>query len=72
MANAAALAIIRVSTAVAYRSYSVLYRDSASTGAWLKLVDVAAQPATQTTVVTDSSSLAQGQRFYRIVTPAAP
>lgn len=59
-------------TAAAGRSYSILYQDSLNVGAWLKLVDVAAQPATQTIVVTDSASLAQSQRFYRIVTPAAP
>jgi len=59
-------------TAVAYRSYSILYKNTANSGAWLKLIDVPAQPGTQPIVVTDSSSLGQSQRFYRIVTPAAP
>ncbi len=59
-------------TAVANRSYSILYQEALNSPTWLKLADVAAQPVTQPITVTDSSSLGQSQRYYRVVTPALP
>lgn len=59
-------------TAAANRSYSILYKNSWADPVWLKLTDVAAQPAARPVVVTDSSALSQPQRFYRLVTPATP
>jgi CotH kinase protein/Lamin Tail Domain/Chitobiase/beta-hexosaminidase C-terminal domain/Fn3 associated/Bacterial TSP3 repeat len=60
--------------ASANRSYSVVYRDSATTGPWLKLVDIDAQLDTTPVVVTDSISISTGDstRFYRLLTPALP
>ena len=57
-------------TAQANKSYSVLYRDSLVTGAWLKLTDVAAQASAHPADIMDLTAAAQ--RFYRVVTPIAP
>lgn len=59
-------------TAMAGRTYSILYRDSLNPGVWLKLIDVASQAANHEVVVSDSAVAGQMQRFYRIVTPAQP
>ncbi len=59
-------------TAAADRSYSILYRDSLGAGPWLKLADVPAEPSDRPVAVSDSASLSQSQRFYRLVTPAIP
>lgn len=58
-------------TAVAGRSYSVLYRDDLNSGTWSKLTDVSASATTRQVEVTDASAPPAG-RFYRLVTPAAP
>ena len=58
--------------AAAGRSYSILYRDSLATGDWAKLADVPAEAVAHQVAVADSASLSQPQRFYRLVTPAAP
>jgi hypothetical protein len=58
-------------TAVAGRTYSMLYRNSVSPGAWQKLTDVPAQPSTLPLVITDTSAL-QSARFYRLVAPHFP
>lgn len=58
-------------TAVAGRSYSVLYRDELNEGAWSKLTDVSAPAMTQPIEVADEAAPRTG-RFYRLVTPAAP
>lgn len=60
-------------SAVAGRTYTILYSDSLpGVPAWQRLADVPAQGSTQTVMVPDSSAGPGMQRFYRIVTPAAP
>ena len=55
---------------VAGKSYSVLYRDSLTTGSWLKLLDVFTDPTTTRVVqVTNQLSANPGKGFYRLVTP---
>jgi hypothetical protein len=56
--------------AEAGRSYSLLYRSSLSSGAWQKLSDVSAVPASQSIEITDASS--SGARYYCVVTPRQP
>jgi hypothetical protein len=58
-------------TAVAGKTYSVLYRNSLATGTWLKLADVAAQPGTGPVTVNDPA-IGGTSRFYRLVTPEVP
>ena len=57
-------------TAIAGHTYSVLYRNTLSSGGWLKLADVPAPNSTQQIMVSDAAS--QSQRFYRLATPALP
>ena len=59
-------------TAVAGKTYSVVYSVALGNGAWLKLKDVPAQATTGPLAVTDSAADAGAARFYRIVTPASP
>ncbi len=56
-------------TAIAGVHYTVLYRDSLSSGSWLSLADVAAQPVTQSIELFDPGTPASGSRYYRITTP---
>jgi hypothetical protein len=56
-------------TAMADRTYSVLYRSTVTSGSWSRLGDV---PAGATRTVTLTDAPAMGQRFYLIVTPAVP
>ena len=51
-------------------SYSVMARDSLTTGAWVKIRDVAAQ-GTQREEVTDDLT-GQPQRYYQVVAPQQP
>jgi hypothetical protein len=59
-------------TAVAGKTYTVLYREDLATGPWLKLRDVPAQPATTEVGITDSEVGTTPTRFYRLVTPQNP
>ena len=59
-------------TAVAGKSYTVLYRDSVGGGAWLKLKNIPAPTATARTDVTDGALSGQAERYYRLVTPSMP
>jgi Lamin Tail Domain len=60
-------------TAVAGRSYTILYADSMPGGGnWQWLTDVPAQGATGAFVVRDFSNQTGVQRYYRILTPALP
>ncbi len=59
-------------SAAAERTYSILYSDTLSLSPWLKLADIAAEPIAHQVFITDSASLSQSQRFYQLVTPAAP
>jgi len=58
--------------AAANRSYSVLYRGSATSGTWLKLSDLESQPDTTAVVFADPIALGSSTRFYRLVTPSIP
>jgi len=59
-------------TAVAGKTYSVLRKDDLNSGIWVKLADVPAQNVSGSITVTDASNNLSSQRFYRLVTPAAP
>ena len=54
--------------AIAGKTYSLLYRNDLTTGAWQKLRDVS---GTGAVIITDPSP-SPGHRYYRIVTPAQP
>jgi hypothetical protein len=54
---------------VAGKSYSVLHRATAESGAWQKLLDVPTQSETIEIEVIDPDSEGDGERFYRVVTP---
>ncbi len=58
--------------AVAWRTYTVQYRETVESGPWLKLADVSAQPVTQVVTILDPANNGPGARFYRLVTPAVP
>ena len=58
--------------AIAGKSYAIQYRKSATSGAWLKLIEVAPQPNATTIEITDPSAGANATRFYRAVTPSTP
>jgi hypothetical protein len=58
--------------AASNKTYSILYHGPVWTGGWTKLVDVPAQPTTQSVSVTDNSASGALPRFYRLVTPAIP
>lgn len=51
------------------RTYSVLYRENASSGIWLKLGDVTAAPFNRVVEMIDQPSVVNAKRFYRLVTP---
>ncbi len=59
-------------TAVAGESYTILYRDTFTSGTWLKLRDVPAQTDGGVIEVHDPDASRVGARFYRLVTPALP
>ena len=59
-------------TAVAGKTYSVLWSGDLQSGTWSTLVDVAAQNLTGPLTVSDSGNNLNAQRFYRLVTPQAP
>jgi hypothetical protein len=58
--------------AVAAKTYTIQYRDSLSTGAWLRLNDVAAQGSSGPVTIFDTAPGPLPQRYYRLVTPEAP
>jgi hypothetical protein len=58
--------------AVSGRSYSILYRSSLGSGAWLKLVDVPVSFTAQPQMVLDPAAMGSTHRYYRLVTPAQP
>jgi len=57
-------------TAISNRTYSVLYRDTLPGSTWLKLADVPERTTNRVAVLPDAAT--NGQRYYRLVTPAAP
>lgn len=56
--------------AVSNRSYTVQFRTSFSTGAWLRLQDVPAAGSNRTVELTNG--LSDPSRFFRVVTPQEP
>jgi hypothetical protein len=56
----------------ANRGYSVLYRNSAVSGPWLKLKNIEAQPDDRLMLITDEIPITPAARFYRLVTPPLP
>jgi hypothetical protein len=59
-------------TALADRTYSLLYRSTLEGGAWLKLRDVPAETAERIVEVIDPIGSGAATRFYRVVSPAWP
>jgi hypothetical protein len=57
-------------SAVSNKSYTVEYRNSLSTGAWLRLQDYVAAPADRTVSLTNA--LGSPMRFYQVATPQLP
>ena len=57
--------------AISNKTYSVLYADSLTNAAWLKVADVAARPTNWTAVATDTNATSAG-RFYKLATPKQP
>ncbi len=59
--------------AVAGRTYTLLYRDSLSSGTWVRLMDAGPLPADGPVEFEDPAVPSPtGQRFYLLVTPARP
>jgi hypothetical protein len=58
-------------TAAAGKTYSVLFRNNASSGTWARLTNVPAQSGTAAITVNDPTGGA-ATRFYRLVTPNWP
>jgi hypothetical protein len=59
-------------TALAGKSYSVLFGASLDAGGWRKVADVPAGPSSGPVEVTDPAGSGFATRFYRLVTPALP
>lgn len=57
--------------AVAGRTYTVQYRGALTGNAWMRLQDVPAPAASGPITVLDPA-MSEGQRYYRLVTPAQP
>jgi hypothetical protein len=58
--------------ALAGFTYSVQYRNSLTTGKWLKLTDVNAPDVTQVVEATDPGTTNATVRYYRVVSPRQP
>ena len=58
--------------ALANQTYTVQYRSSVTSGAWVKLTDVAAEAFDRTVEVSDPVSTSESSRFYRLVSPTQP
>jgi hypothetical protein len=59
-------------TAVAGKSYSVMYRDTLGAGAWLRWKDIGAQATTVLTEVLIAPPPGNREGYCRLVTPATP
>ena len=59
-------------SAIAGKTYSVLYRDDLVGGPWFKLADVPAQPSAGLISVPDPTAGGASTRFYRLATPSQP
>jgi hypothetical protein len=59
--------------AMTNRTYSVLFFDGPSAGAWQRLLDVNADAPTNRLIqVTNALPATTPQRYYRVVTPKNP
>jgi hypothetical protein len=58
--------------AVAGRSYTVQYRDTAEGGPWIGLTNAAPQATNRTVELSDLLPASLGERFYRVTTPQTP
>ena len=58
-------------TAVAGKTYTILYKDKLDDTFWQPLANVPAQGSTGPITISDSSS-ASNTRFYRLITPQLP
>lgn len=56
--------------AIAGKDYTVLYADDLVAGGWVKLADVPPMRCDCTAEVVDEAPPVNGERFYRVVTPA--
>ena len=54
------------------KTYSVIYRAAADTGAWTQLLRVNSAPTNRAITMTDTIGLNEGARFYRLATPRLP
>jgi hypothetical protein len=70
--SANATSIVVRFTAVAGRTYTVLYRDALGSGDWSKLKDIPAQEETGPIEVHDPDAGSIASRFYRLATPQVP
>ncbi len=70
--NSNAASVLLTFSAVAGRTYSVLYCDALGSGEWLKLEDVPVQMETGVVEIHDPEAETVGTRFYRVVTPQMP
>jgi hypothetical protein len=59
-------------SAVAGKTYTVLYRDDLSNGAWSTLQNVPAQASDGVVTIPDPTIGSGTTRFYRLVTPQLP
>ena len=58
--------------AVGDKSYTILGRDAAEAGPWLRVLDLSPQGTTETVEVLDTIPTTRPKRFYRLVTPQRP
>lgn len=58
--------------AIGDKSYTILGRDSAGTGPWLRVLDLSPQGTTEQVEVLDTMPQASQRKFYRVVTPQVP
>jgi hypothetical protein len=65
------VATIRVNT-VAGKTYTLQYRDSLTSGSWLKVADATGVAGDGVVTVSDPAAPAKGSRYYRVVTPSQP
>jgi len=70
--NGATLNAVFALTARSNKTYSILYRSSAETGAWQPLINIGTAPTNRNLFVTNSFGTAASSLFFRLTTPRAP
>jgi hypothetical protein len=58
--------------AMSNRTYTVESRPFVAGGPWTRSTDVLAASTNRTVLINDPANETDGQRFYRLTTPAAP